>query len=96
MQHKFIYSRLQLYLTHYKIPIISKTQILKFINKILPSIIDNTILRIIITINITIITTNHQTYKHHKLIQLIIININNINVNKNNISTTTTICYYLI
>ena len=51
--------------THYhNIHIITKPQIIKFINKIMPTIIDNTILRIIITINltITIITTYHQTY----------------------------------
>ena len=50
-------------------------------NKIIPSIIDNVKLRINITI--TIIPTNHQTYywTYHQLI--IIIDINNINANKN-------------
>ena len=48
--------------------IIPKPQILT--NKIIPSIIDDTILRIIIIINITItiITTNCQTYRYYKLI----------------------------
>ena len=61
----YISLRLQLYLTHYhNIHIINKLQILKFINKIIPSIIDNTILRIIIIIDITItiITTHRQAY----------------------------------
>ena len=42
---------------------IIKSQIIKFMNKIFPSIIDN-VLRIIITINIsiTIITNNSQIY----------------------------------
>ena len=57
----YISSRLQLYHTYYhNIHIITKPQILKFINKVIPSVLDNIILRIIITINITItiITTN--------------------------------------
>ena len=61
----YISSRLEFYLTHYhNIHIIAKHQILKFINKIITSIIDINILRFIITINITntIITTNRQTY----------------------------------
>ena len=50
-------------LSYHYIYVITKPQILKFINKIIPSIIDNAILRTIIIINIaiTIITTNHQT-----------------------------------
>ena len=57
-QKKNVYSIL-LYLTHYhNIDIITKPQILKFLNKIIASIIDNTILRIIITINITITIIN--------------------------------------
>ena len=58
-------SRLELYLAHYhNIHIFTKPQILKCIDKIIPSIIDNAILRIIVTINITIriLITNHQTY----------------------------------
>ena len=56
---------IKLYLMHnHNIHIITKPQILKFINKIIPSIINNNILRIIfsIDITITIITTNRQTY----------------------------------
>ena len=49
---------------NHNICIITKPQILKFINKIISIIIDNTILRIIITINIsiTIIATNCLAY----------------------------------
>ena len=54
-------TRLQLYHEYYpNILIITKPQVLKFIDKTIPSFIDNTILRIIVTIDITItiITTN--------------------------------------
>ena len=51
-------------LSYNNIHIIYKPQIIKFNNKIIPSVIDNTILRLIITINITIaiITNRHQIY----------------------------------